>query len=156
MQAIAFAVSVGTLLLQGWTLPPLIRWLAAVVRGRPRPPTTPRPARPSGSCTTAADEVLARFADAAADRVSTPRRWPTSRQTIARHSQDADEMPDPESHTLRAEVFSSLYREVLAAQRTALIAERDAGRIEDEAARAMLERLDLQEAGVSARLESRF
>jgi hypothetical protein len=53
-------------------------------------------------------------------------------------------------------VFSSLYREVLAAQRSALIAERDDGRIEDEAVRAMLERLDLQEAGVSARLESRF
>ncbi len=30
------------------------------------------------------------------------------------------------------------------------------GRIEDEAVRAMLERLDLQEAGVSARLESRL
>ena len=38
----------------------------------------------------------------------------------------------------------------------ALIAELDAGNIEDEAARAMLERLDLQEAGVTARLESRF
>jgi monovalent cation/hydrogen antiporter len=45
---------------------------------------------------------------------------------------------------------------VLRAQRAALIAERDDGHIEDEAARAMLERLDLQEAGVSARLESRF
>jgi CPA1 family monovalent cation:H+ antiporter len=45
---------------------------------------------------------------------------------------------------------------VLAAQREALITERDEGRIEDEAVRAMLERLDLQEAGVSARLESRF
>ena len=78
------------------------------------------------------------------------------RSTIARHSQDADEMPDPEAHTLRAEVFSALYRDVLAAQRAALIADRDAGRIEDEAVRAMLERLDLQEAGVSARLESRF
>jgi monovalent cation/hydrogen antiporter len=65
-------------------------------------------------------------------------------------------MPDPESHTLRAEVFSSLYREVLSTQRASLIAERDAGGIEDEAARAMLERLDLQEAGVSSRLESRF
>jgi len=57
---------------------------------------------------------------------------------------------------LRAEVSSQLYREVLSAQRAALIAERDDGRIEDEAARAMLERLDLQEAGVSSRLESRF
>jgi CPA1 family monovalent cation:H+ antiporter len=37
-----------------------------------------------------------------------------------------------------------------------LIGERDSGRIEDESVRAMLERLDLQEAGVSARLESRF
>jgi CPA1 family monovalent cation:H+ antiporter len=53
-------------------------------------------------------------------------------------------------------VFAALYRDVLAAQRAALIAERDDGRIEDEAARAMLERLDLQEAGVSARLESRL
>ena len=35
-------------------------------------------------------------------------------------------------------------------------AERDTGHIEDEAVRAMLERLDLQEAGVSARLDSRF
>ena len=76
--------------------------------------------------------------------------------TIARHSQDADEMPDPEAHTLRAEVFSALYREVLSAQRAALIADRDVGLIDDEAVRAMLERLDLQEAGVSARLESRL
>jgi CPA1 family monovalent cation:H+ antiporter len=65
-------------------------------------------------------------------------------------------MPDPEAHTKRAEVFTALYRDVLANQRAALIAERDAGRIEDEAVRAMLERLDLQEAGVTARLESRF
>ena len=53
-------------------------------------------------------------------------------------------------------MFSALYRDVLAAQREALIVERDEGLIEDEAVRAMLERLDLQEAGVSARLESRF
>ena len=38
----------------------------------------------------------------------------------------------------------------------ALIVGRDAGDIDEEAVRAMLERLDLQEAGVSARLESRF
>ena len=85
-----------------------------------------------------------------------PRVLAEIRNIVARHSQDADEMPDPEAHTLRAEVFSGLYRDVLSAQRAALIGERDAGRIDDEAVRAMLERLDLQEAGVSARLESRF
>lgn len=78
------------------------------------------------------------------------------REIISRHSQDADEMPNPEANTLRAEVFSALYREVLTAQRTALMNERDEGRIDDEVVRTMLERLDLQEAGVSARLESRL
>lgn len=65
-------------------------------------------------------------------------------------------MPSPENHTLRAEVFASLYREVLRAQRAALIEQRDLGALEEEAVRAMLDRLDLQEAAVSARLERRI
>jgi monovalent cation/hydrogen antiporter len=154
IQAIAFAVSVGTLLLQGWTLPLLIRWLGPSFESD-RVADDAETRKAEQIVHTAADDVLARFAaepPAGLDAASLA----NIRLTIARHSQDADEMPDPESHTLRAEVFSHLYREVLSAQRTALIAERDAGRIEDEAARAMLERLDLQEAGVSSRLESRF
>ncbi|HJT94113.1 MAG TPA: sodium:proton antiporter [Mycobacterium sp.] len=154
IQAIAFVVSVGTLLLQGWTLPLLIRWL--------RPSFEADRVRDDAETTKAeqivheaAGEVLGRFAENPPPGLA-PAALANIRHTIARHSQDADEMPDPESHTPRAEVFSALYREVLAAQRVALIAERDAGRIEDEAVRAMLERLDLQEAGVSARLESRF
>ena len=103
----------------------------------------------------AADEVLADFRANPPENMD-PRVLAEIRITIARHSQVADEMPDPEAHTKVSEVFSALYRDVLASQRAALIAERDSGRIEDEAVRAMLERLDLQEAGVSARLESRF
>ena len=154
IQAIAFAVSVGTLLLQGWTLPLLIRWLGPSFEAD-RVFDDAETRKAEQIVHTAADDVLARFAadpPAGLDAATLA----NIRLTIARHSQDADEMPDPESHTLRAEVFSSLYREVLTAQRAALIAERDVGRIEDEAARAMLERLDLQEAGVSSRLESRF
>lgn len=45
---------------------------------------------------------------------------------------------------------------VFATQRAALIGERGAGRVDEEAVRTMLDRLDRQEAGVSARLESRF
>lgn len=83
---------------------------------------------------------------------SSPRRsWPPSRGNPTTPTR----CPIPTS-TPRAEVYSKLYRDVLVAQRAALIAELDAGNIEDEAARAMLERLDLQEAGVTARLESRF
>ncbi len=154
IQAIAFAVSVGTLLLQGWTLPPLIRWLRPSFEAD-RSSDDAETGNAERIVHDAADEVLARFAEQPPTGLDAA-TLANIQQTIARHSQDADEMPDPESHTLRADVFSSLYREVLAAQRTALIAERDAGRIEDEAVRAMLERLDLQEAGVSARLESRF
>ena len=103
----------------------------------------------------AAEEVLVRF-DAEPPAGLDPAAVAEIHQIIARHSQDADEMPDPEAHTLRAEVFAALYRDVLARQRAALITERDSGQIDDEVVRAMLERLDLQEAGVTARLDSRF
>ena len=153
IQAIAFVVSVGTLLIQGWTLPLLIRRLrvSSDEAGVEREETL----KAERVVHDAADEVLTAFRANPPEGLD-PRVLTEIRNTIARHSQDADEMPDPEAHTPRAEVFAALYRDVLAAQRAALIAERDDGRIEDEAARAMLERLDLQEAGVSARLDSRF
>jgi NhaP-type Na+/H+ or K+/H+ antiporter len=153
IQAIAFVVSVGTLLIQGWTLPLLIRRLrlSSDDSGYEREQTL----QAERVVHDAADEVLAEFRANPPEGLD-PRVLTEIRNTIARHSQDADEMPDPEAHTPRAEVFAALYRDVLAAQRAALIAERDDGRIEDEAARAMLERLDLQEAGVSARLDSRL
>ncbi|WP_422746181.1 cation:proton antiporter [Mycobacterium sp. WMMD1722] len=154
IQAIAFAVSVGTLLLQGWTLPVLIRWLRPSFRADRRSDED-ETRKAETVVHDAAGEVLAHFAANPPSGLD-PMTLNNIQRTIARQSQDADEMPDPESHTPRAEAFSKLYREVLCAQRNALIAERDAGRIEDEAVRAMLERLDLQEAGVSARLDSRF
>lgn len=155
IQAIAFVVAVGTLLLQGWTLPPLIRRLQLSGQHDDQAYERDETLKAERVVHDAADEVLAEFRANPPGGLD-PRVLAEIRTTIARHSQDADEMPDPEAHTLRAEVFSALYREVLAAQRAALISERDAGNIDDEAVRAMLERLDLQEAGVSARLESRL
>lgn len=154
IQAIAFVVSVGTLLLQGWTLPLLIRRLK-VSADADHAEALGETEKAERVVHEAADEVLAEFR-ANPPAGLDPRVLAEIRSVVARHSQDADEMPDPEAHTLRAEVFAQLYRDVLAAQRLALIGERDEGRIDDEAVRAMLERLDLQEAGVSARLESRF
>ncbi|MBO0678146.1 sodium:proton antiporter [Mycolicibacterium sp. S2-37] len=154
IQAIAFAVSVGTLLLQGWTLPLLIRWLRPSFDDD-RQADESETHKVMTVVHTAADEVLTQFAADPPPGLD-PVTLNNIRATIARQSQDADEMPDPDSHTPQAETFSKLYREVLCAQRSALIAERDAGRIEDESVRAMLERLDLQEAGISARLDSRL
>jgi CPA1 family monovalent cation:H+ antiporter len=153
IQAIAFVVSVGTLLIQGATLPLLIsRLRLSEDEGATEREETVKAERVVHD---AADEVLAKFR-ANPPQGLDPRVLLEIRATVARHSQDADEMPDPGANTLRAEVFAALYLDVLRAQRAALIAERDEGLIEDEAVRGMLERLDLQEAGVSARLESRF
>ncbi|MGE0216019.1 cation:proton antiporter [Mycolicibacterium sp.] len=154
IQAIAFVVSVGTLLLQGWTLPLLIRQLE-LSSDADHAYTAAETEKAERVVHEAADDVLARFRDNPPEGLD-PRVLAEIRGIVARHSQDADEMPDPEAHTPRAEVFAKLYRDVLSAQRSALIAQRDDGTIDDEAVRAMLERLDLQEAGVSARLESRF
>lgn len=155
IQAIAFVVSVGTLLLQGGTLPGLIRRLklsdeadAAYDRAETE--------KAEQAVRYAAEEVLARFDAADPTTGLDPAARAEIRQVIARHSQDADEMPDPAEHSLRGEVFAALYRDVLARQRAALIAERDGGRIDDEIVRAMLDRLDLQEAGITARLENRI
>lgn len=155
IQAIAFVVSVGTLLIQGATLPWLIKRLHITRFSDDHTADREEELKAERAVHDAADEVLAEFRANPPEGLD-PRVATEIRNTIARHSQDADEMPDPEALTKRAAVFSALYREVLAAQRVALIAERDAGNIEDEAVRAMLERLDLQEAGVSSRLESRF
>ena len=146
IQAIAFVVSVGTLLIRRLNLS---RFCDDHAADREEELKAERVVHD------AADDVLDAF-EADPPEGLDPHLVAEIRAVIARHSQDADEMPDPEALTKRAAVFSSLYRDVLAAQRRALIAERDEGRIEDEAVRAMLERLDLQEAGVSARLESRL
>jgi CPA1 family monovalent cation:H+ antiporter len=154
IQAIAFSVSVGTLLLQGATLPWLIRLLGLSAEGDAADEAA-ETAKAEEVARRAAQRVLERFdADPPAGLDRDGRA--EIRAIIARHSRDADEMPDPEAHTVRAAVFAAVYRDVLAEQRAALIAERDGGRIEDDAVRSMLERLDLQEAGVTARLESRF
>ncbi|MHA3020525.1 cation:proton antiporter [Mycobacterium sp. BMJ-28] len=155
IQAIAFVVSVGTLLIQGWSLPWLIRRLQLSRFNDDHTADREEELKAERLVHAAADAVLAEFrANPPADM--DPRMLAEIRTAIARHSEDVDAMPDPEAPTKRAKVFSALYRDVLSAQRAALIAERDEGRIEDEAVRAMLERLDLQEAGVSSRLESRL
>jgi CPA1 family monovalent cation:H+ antiporter len=155
IQAVAFVVSVGTLLIQGWTLPLLIKRLNVSRFTDDHAADREEELKAERVVHDAADEVLAEFRANPPEGMD-PRVLAEIRAVVARHSQDADEMPDPDAHTKRSEVFSALYRDVLAAQREALIEERDSGSIEDEAVRAMLERLDLQEAGVSARLESRF
>lgn len=155
IQAIAFVVAVGTLLLQGSTLPWLIRRLRISRFNDDHEADRAEEVKAERVVHEAAEEVLAGFHENPPAGLD-PALVEEIYNRIARHTQDVDEMPDPEAPIKRATAFTALYRDVLAAQRAALIEERDAGNIEDEAVRAMLERLDLQEAGVTARLESRL
>ncbi|MGE2733112.1 cation:proton antiporter [Mycolicibacterium vaccae] len=154
IQAIAFVVSVGTLLLQGATLPWLIRRLDLSC-AEDEAYVAAETEKAERALRAAADRVLARFRDDPPDGVA-PAVLADIRAVVARQAQDADELPNPDRRTRRAEIVAELYLDVLSAQRAALIAERDAGQLDDEAVRTLLDRLDLQEAGVTSRLESRL
>ncbi|MFT4042864.1 MAG: sodium:proton antiporter [Gordonia sp. (in: high G+C Gram-positive bacteria)] len=154
VQAIAFVVAVGTILIQGPTLPWLIARLHLHNEAEERYDAE-QTARAEEIVQRAGDEVIDAFIAHPPAGIDAATRDRITR-TVARQSRDAEEMPDPEANTARAEAFALLYRDVLSAQRLALVGSRDDGLVDDEAVRAMLERLDLQEAGVSARLESRF
>lgn len=154
IQAIAFVVAVGTMFVQGPTLPWMIRRLHLHNEDEERYDAE-QVNRAEDIVASAADSVIDDFMRHPPDGLDAATVG-YIRDTVARQSRDAEEMPDPEAHTLRAETFAALYRDVLAAQREALVARREEGVVDDEAVRAMLERLDLQEAGLSARLESRL
>ncbi|PYE16496.1 sodium/proton antiporter (CPA1 family) [Williamsia limnetica] len=154
IQAIAFVVAVGTILIQGTTLPWMIARLHLHSEEEERY-VQRETSKAESIVHFASDGVIEDFVASPPDGLDSS-TVDFIRTTVARQSRDVEEMPDPDAHTERAETFATLYRRVLQAQRDALIESRDAGDIDDEAVRAMLERLDLQEAGLSARLESRL
>ncbi|SIR98367.1 sodium/proton antiporter, CPA1 family [Williamsia sterculiae] len=152
VQAIAFVVAVGTVLIQGSTLP----WLISRMHlGSEDDEVTAaaEAAKAEKIVETAANLVIRDFFDDPPLGLSST-TVEYVRGAVAR--QTSEERPDPAARTARAEAFARLYRDVLATQRRSLIDNRDNGDLGDEATRAMLERLDMQEAGVSARLQSRL
>ena len=67
---------------------------------------------------------------------------------------DADETEDREERFAAAgTMFDTLRRNVLVAQRAALVKARDDGDLDDEVLRAVLDGLDVEEAAAEARLE---
>lgn len=154
IQAIAFVVAIATILIQSPTLPWLIRRLHLHNEDEERYDAE-QTERAERIARVAAELVIQDFVQhppAGLDAETVE----FIKETVARQAQDADEMPDPEAQTARSVAFAALYRSVLQAQRQSLVENRDEGAVEDEAVRAMLERLDLQEAALSARLESRL
>ncbi|OOL29746.1 sodium:proton antiporter [Rhodococcus rhodochrous] len=160
IQVIAFVVAVGTLLIQGATMPALIRVLN-VADPYEQLYAQEQMERARTISGTAAEQHLALLARNPPDGVDAEALQRilarVNRSMKARlEAQQAEEAGEhepavPDSGTL----FEKLRRSVLRAQRQALIAARDNGDLDDETLRTVLEGLDVEEAAAEERLNRR-
>lgn len=157
IQAVAFTVAVGTLLIQGSTLPMLIRFLDVA-----DPNEELRDSRQTALARDISRQAAERvLADTRRDLSATQQdseiaelvervRRSTEARLAAERAEDAGEL---ESKALRLGAqFNRLRNDVLKAQRRALIGARDAGDLDDEVLRRILAELDLEEAAAEARI----
>jgi NhaP-type Na+/H+ or K+/H+ antiporter len=155
IQAIAFLVAVGTLLLQGATLPWLIRRLgvedpgeAAVIEEERR--AAERVAHH------AAGEVYRRFVADPPPGVD-PALVERASERFDRQREAASEAAaDVESRGAAAAAITALTRDVIAEQRRAVINGMRTGELDDEAVRAFLEQVDVMEAAMASRFRNRL
>ncbi|PTR36873.1 sodium/proton antiporter (CPA1 family) [Rhodococcus sp. OK611] len=155
--AVAFTVAVGTLLIQGLTLPLLIRRLDVADPDEDR-----RQGEQMMLARRISHDAAAQFLEEALR--DPPAGMPTAelsalvqrvqRVSEARANVDrAEEVSDHEAKTLRASaVFNRLRRGVLQDQRAALIAARNAGELDDEVLRYVLDGLDIEEVAAESRV----
>ncbi|MEZ0164629.1 cation:proton antiporter [Kineococcus sp. LSe6-4] len=150
LQVLAFVVAVGTLLLQGATLPALIRRLdldtSAERRWREQERDKARDVTRESMVV-----VLSAAREQTADEAE--RRWvDTVLARAERAARDrAAESAEAGDGTRRARRAVALRREVLLAQRRALLAAGAAGDVGEDAVREALDQLDLDEAALAHR-----
>jgi CPA1 family monovalent cation:H+ antiporter len=157
IQAVAFMVAIGTLLIQGSTLPWLIRRLGVQ---DPAEEALAREQRREAEhvARQAAGRVFARFvadppAGVDADVVErAAARIERQREAAA----EAFASEDGEARTVAGRAISDLSRDVVAEQRRALVEGMRDGALDDEAVRELLAQVDLQEAALNSRLRSRL
>lgn len=161
IQAIAFVVAVGTLLIQGSTIPFMIRRLdvadpAELERGRQQTLLARTIAAD------AADRALAEVAarpPAGADPDQFEKALNRVRVSVRAQAQVEEAEEDDTGAASKIEragaMFDAVRRRVLQAQRSALIAARDDGVLDDEVLRAELESRDIEEAAAEQRVRRR-
>ncbi|MBY6538255.1 Na+/H+ antiporter [Rhodococcus sp. BP-349] len=154
IQAIAFTVAVGTLLIQGVTLPLVIRRLDI---------SDPDEARHLDEQRALARQIARRAVEEsldeamekvegteAADVVDRVRRVMLGR---LRTEQDEDDQEKAARARSSGAVFDRWRRTALRRQREALLAARDAGDLDDEVLAAVLDGLDIEQAATETRLQ---
>jgi CPA1 family monovalent cation:H+ antiporter len=148
---LTFVVVVGTLLLHGLTLPWLIKVLDVQNEDAARDAIEEAAAqtRAAKAASDRLDELLAdeRATDVHQRAAKILRSWNDRRQNATwerRLGRSDDEIGESPSAA-----FKRLRLAMLAAEREAFIAERDAGHIDDEVLRSVLNGLDLEEASLN-------
>jgi monovalent cation/hydrogen antiporter len=161
IQALAFVVTLGTILLQGLTLPPLVRALGISTPETERRERAHELRRAREISRAATREVLT-----AARKDPPPGTSPavvsyvvdrTKAAVDARRELDEQESADAEEDAATPsttwlsveETTRALHRDMYAAQRKALVEARNAGELDDEAMRGELEHLDYEEAATA-------
>lgn len=151
---VAFTVAIGTLLLQGLTLPWLIDRLAI---GDPREADYAKAqmahARRIIDATTVS--VLAELREKANPEVDIRLATQMLRRARRAAEEHGDDLPvgGAARRADHRDKILAIARTVLAEQRQALIAERDADRLDDEVLREVLEDIDLEQAVIARRSE---
>lgn len=139
IQAVAFVVTIGTLLVQGLTLPWLIAWLGISDPGETAFKKQQRK-RAEAIADTAARDAIAAFRD----RQTDPDTKAFAEQMLARNSRSRAAAKTP--GTNNGSAMLELGLAVLQARRTALVTARDERQLDDEIMREAIEAIDLQEA----------
>ncbi|AOW94973.1 Na+/H+ antiporter [Rhodococcus sp. WMMA185] len=154
IQAVAFVVAVGTLLIQGATMPFLIRALdLADPLERQREANQVRLAR--RITRDAGERALAKLEEhppEGIERDDAVYILGRVRRSMSARLQ-AEKAGDAAERRRVGAMFDHYRRAVLRAQREALIAARDAGGLDDEVMRTVLEGLDLEEAAAEERVQ---
>lgn len=152
IQAIAYLVAVGTLLLQGATLPWLIRRLGVQDPGEEERAREQR-REAEAIAHRAALEAYRAFAADPPPGVD-PRFVEAAAQRFERRREDQTQ--DPEARGAAGRAIAGLTRDVIGAQRSALVTAIRTGEVDDEAARELLDSVDLQEAAMASRFRNRL
>lgn len=154
LQLLAYAVTIGTLLLQGLSLPWLIRTLGVTDPDQARRDAEAE-VRLAERATAAALERVAEVEQELVERVGAERahavadriRGPLlARARSMSASVRAEESEDGQRSRRRARTFHRVRQEIIQVQRRVLMEERDRGHLDEEVMRAVLQELDYEEA----------
>lgn len=143
--AIAFVVAVGTLLVQGLTLPLLIKRLD-VAEPSEAEYEKQEIEKAQKISQDASKEVVAKF-------IANPPEG-TAPEILERFQGFANRQEQSDQSTVAmrqmGQVFMNLRQQMLTAQRDAIVQERNMGRLDDDTAKTFIEQLDYQEAAAFA------